>query len=177
MFLNTRYLWGVGFGIVDDIDLYGPYQFSAEEYSAYEKQYEALLQVSAASCWTSDPLFLVSATHPEYELGMWNCGWFRNAYAIDVDGKIYPCHRGPELPSHKYSIGDVRTGAIDYARLRELRLLPASYCVARQIQRGIPPGSEPDHHFLHVTQVRQRAKERNAAAVKTIWEAFKHAHP
>ena len=134
-----------------------------------------LLKLSAASCYTSDPLFLKSIMDNSYESGCWSCGWFRNAYAVDVDGRIYPCHRGPELPAEEYSIGNVQTQSIDQDKLYRLRQLEASYCVVRQIQRNVPPGSPPDPNYVSIQNARKRVKQRNLEQISLIREFFDNA--
>ena len=173
---NTIYLWENGFTIINDIDLYGPYQFSDNIYQQYEIQYELLLQISCSSLTTSDPLYLVSTIQPSYREGMWNCGWFRNAFTIDVNGDIYPCHRGPELPAEEFSIGNVLDQTnINYSKLVELRSYPSNYCVVRHIQQGRPLIDLPDDHFLRVNQIRKEIKNRYNDEIKMIEEAYRNA--
>jgi len=172
IFENVKFLWENGFSVVDDIDLFGPYQFSDSVYDQYQYQYELLLQLAFLSI-KNDPLFLISLIKPRYEIGNWNCGWFRNGITIDVNGDIFLCHRGPELPHDNFSIGNVHDPThIDHKKASLLRDYPHNYCIVRNIQKNRSLDSIPDDHFLCVNRIREEVKRKYPSEIMDLQKAY-----
>lgn len=77
-----------------------------KEYEKYISHFEKLIQMGNIK--TKKMIDLYSAIEKiEYGSERYlGCGVARNMYAVDIDGRLYPCHRF--VANKEYSLGDIK---------------------------------------------------------------------
>ncbi|NIM06301.1 MAG: radical SAM protein [Armatimonadetes bacterium] len=101
--------------------------WSAEQISAYEEQYQRLADLYIELRSGNQPIrileFETKPTDRRHRYaGRWGCHAGRGRLTITPDGSLYPCNRFPGLGegNGECRLGDLEEGFINYAPLRDL---------------------------------------------------------
>ena len=165
---NIVYIWKKGFNIVNDIDLMGRnVSLTDKDYQAYAKQYEKIIKLMIEMYFNKNTVLAIKSAFSDGSLNL-KCGWATNALGIYTDGKVYPCHRGPEV-GDIFCVGDVEKG-IDTQKLNKLRKLSDGYCVIRTYQERGVVGDIVPRHIKKLRQIRKEIIDKYRKELKIIKE-------
>lgn len=139
------------------------------EYERYIYHFESLIQ--AGNFVKAKKMIDLFSAIEKIEYGSeryLGCGVARNMYAVDIDGRLYPCHRF--VANKEYSLGDIKSGVSKNRSefIRNLLIGNHDQCKTCWAQ-NLCLGGCPNENLLETGSI-NKASERNCILTKLMYE-------